>query len=132
VSVTLNAPRLWQTVGWLLLAAVIVLSLVQIEQPLDISGADKFEHVLAYGVLMYWWGMVQPNRLLRWAMFLPLLGLALELTQLQMPGRYMEWRDAFANLAGVILAYLLLLTRARALLSWCDRKLFDRVDPGLP
>jgi VanZ family protein len=132
VNTELKAIHLWEALGWLLLMAVVVLSLVQIDQPIEISGVDKFEHVLAYGVLMYWWGMVQPGRLLRWVMFLPVLGFGLELAQLRMPGRFMEWRDVLANLAGVVLAFMLLRTRARDLLAWTDRKLFDRTDPRLP
>jgi VanZ family protein len=132
VNTELKAIHLWEALGWLLLMAVVVLSLVQIDQPIEISGVDKFEHVLAYGVLMYWWGMVQPGRLLRWVMFLPALGFGLELAQLRMPGRFMEWRDVLANLAGVVLAFMLLRTRARDLLAWTDRKLFDRTDPRLP
>jgi len=132
VSAKLRAIFFWEALGCLMLLAVIVLSLVQIDQPLEVPGADKFEHAIAYGVLMYWWGMVQPDRLSRWVLFLPALGLILELAQLRMPGRFMEWRDVIANLAGVMLAYLLLRTRARSLLGWIDHKLFDRTDPGLP
>jgi VanZ family protein len=123
---------MWQALGWLLLTIVIVASLVQIEQPLEVTGIDKFEHVLAYGVLMYWWGMVQPRRILAWALLLPLLGLSLELVQQRLPGRFMEWRDVFANLAGVVLGCLLLMTGARRLLGWIDRHLFERLDAGPP
>ncbi len=126
MSARLHALRLWQSIGWVALLTVVFLSLVQVPQPIDVSGIDKFEHVLAYGALMYWWGMVQPGRRAAWALFLPLLGLGLELAQWRIPGRFMEWRDVLANLAGVLLAWLVLLTGAKNLLGWVDRHLFDR------
>ena len=107
-------------------------SVVEGSGPFEVRGVDKFEHVLAYGVLMYWWGMVQPARKTAWALFLPILGLVLELVQWRLPGRFMEWRDVIANLAGVLLAWLLLLTGARRLLGWLDGHLFNRGDPRQP
>ena len=123
---------MWRTIGGLLLVAVVIASLIPIDQPLEVSGVDKFEHLLAYGALMYWWGMVSPGSQLRWAMFLPVLGLGLELAQMNMPGRFMEWRDAIANLAGVLLAWMLLRTRAGNLLDRLDHYLLDRLDSRLP
>jgi VanZ family protein len=111
-----------------MLLSVIVLSLVRIEQPLHLEHADKYEHLLAYGCLMYWWGMVQPARRWLWMVALPLLGLGLEWAQTLVAYRSLEWNDALANLAGVMLAGVLLATRASRLLALADRKLFDRVN----
>ena len=124
----LGAYRLWAILGWLLVLAVVVLSLVSIEQPLKLENADKYQHVLAYGALMYWWGMVQPTRRARWATALPLMGLVLEGAQSLTPDRMMEWRDALANLAGVMLGLLLLKSPAQRLLTRLDRHLGNRLD----
>lgn len=126
-----NRAAWWSAVGWALLAAVVVLSLVSIEQPIDMPGADKWEHLLAYGLMTYWWGMLQPHRRWRWAVGLALLGLCLEFAQLLAPGRYMEWPDAAANAAGVLLGLAALRTPLRGLLGWLDRQFPDRRDPGL-
>ena len=122
----LQAQRLWLFTGILLLLVVAVVSLIPIDQPLPIEGADKFEHVLAYFVLMYWWGMVQTRRQWFWLIFLVLYGLALEGIQGLLPHRFMEWRDAVANTAGVILGLLVLRTRAGSLLAWLEAKLGNR------
>lgn len=124
--------RAWRVAGWALLAAVVILSLVSVPQPVALHGADKFEHVLAYAVLMFWWGMLEPSRRARWALFLPLLGLGLEFAQQFNPDRFMEWRDALANTLGVALGYALAASPAGHLLGWLDRKIGNRSDPRLP
>ena len=128
----LAAYRIWALLGYLMLLTVIVLSLVRIEQPLDIAHADKYQHLLAYGSLMYWWGMVQPSRRLFWMIALPLMGLSLEWAQTLLSYRAMEWNDALANTLGVALALVLLATPARKLLALIDRNLADRTDSGRP
>jgi VanZ family protein len=130
VTPALYAARLWETLGWIMLFTVVVLSLVRIEQPLALENADKYQHVLAYASLMYWWGMVQPGRKLNWAVALPLLGLALEWAQTFTAYRVLEWNDAVANALGVALALLLLTTPARRLLAMIDRKLGDCLHAG--
>lgn len=129
MSSHLAMQRLWFSVGLLMLLVIAVVSLIPIDQPLPMRGADKFEHVLAYFVLMYWWGMVQPRRLWAWLLFLPLFGLALELMQALTPYRFMEWRDAVANMAGVVLGLVILKTPAGGLLSMLDAKLGNRLNP---
>ena len=107
----------WLATGYLLIAAVVILSLIHIPRPLEMKGSDKLNHLLAYAVLMYWWGMLQPSHRTRWLLFLPLLGLALEGAQSAIPYRYFEWFDVVANLSGVLLGWLLLQTPARRLMS---------------
>ncbi len=126
MSQDLKAYKLWAALGYLMLLTVIVLSLVRIEQPFDVAHADKYEHLLAYGSLMYWWGMVQPRRWWLWAITLPLLGVMLEWAQSLAVWRSFEWNDALANLLGVVLALILLATPAKRLLVIVDSKLADR------
>ena len=128
----LSSYRLWAGIGWSMLLAVIVFSLIRIEQPVQLEHADKFQHVLAYGSLMYWWGMVQPARRRIWMSALPLLGLVLEWAQMLTVYRVMDWNDAVANLLGVALAMLLLATPAKRLLMRVDNKLADRFDARSP
>jgi hypothetical protein len=132
VSEDLSGRLLWAVIGSALLVGLVTVSVVPVDAPVDVTGADKVQHLLAYGLLMYWWGMVQPKRRLFWLVFLPLLGATLELVQNLLPARFMEWRDMVANLAGVSLAWFVLRTRAGRLLGHIDAKLFDRGDPGLP
>lgn len=122
----------WLAAGWLLLAAVIILSVIKIPQPVAVPESDKLSHLFAYAVLMYWWGMLQPDRRTAWLLFLPLLGLTLEGVQSLMPYRYFEWLDAVANLLGVFLGYSLLYTPARRLLASVDTYFSNRIDAGKP
>lgn len=128
----LTAYRTWAGLGWVMLLSVIVLSLVRIEQPLQLEHADKFQHLLAYGCLMYWWGMVQPGKRRLWMIALPVLGLLLEWAQTLVAYRSLDWNDALANLLGVIGALVLLATPANRLLARVDRKLADRADSRRP
>jgi len=132
VNPPLVGYRYWAIAGWLMLAAIVVLSLVRLDQPLEFRHTDKAEHLLAYGTLMYWWGMVQPGRRPRWAFALPILGLVLEWGQSFLPYRHMDWSDALANTVGVALGLALLATPAGRLISFLDGKLADRADPRLP
>lgn len=126
----LGAYRLWVALGWALVLGVVILSLVNVQQPLQVQHADKLEHLVAYGMLMYWWGMVQPPRRVLWAAALALLGLAMELAQSLTATRVMEWADALANLAGVALGLGLLITPAGRLLARVDRMFSNRGDSG--
>lgn len=132
MTAALRAMRLWTALGWLMVFGLVTLSLIRLGPAPPLPGGDKLGHLLAYGVVMYWWGMVQPARKRHWAAFLTLLGLALELAQFCTGYRQLEWRDAAANLAGVLLALMVLRTPARGLLHRWDRHLADRADPGLP
>ena len=107
----------------MMILIVIAGSLIAIPQGIPVAGSDKTHHLLAYGVLMYWWGMLRPSRRLVWALSLVALGLVLEFLQSFTPHRFMEWTDALANALGVVLALGLLASPASGLLGWLDGKL---------
>jgi hypothetical protein len=120
--------RLWQGLGIALIAAVVLGSLVNIAPTLPLEGGDKLHHLVAYGALMYWWGMTQPLRRWRWALALVMLGSVLEFAQSLTGTRFMEWQDALANACGVGLALLVLRSPASGLVGWLDRQLRNRLD----
>lgn len=128
MSETLALPCLWRTVGVALIVAVVLGSLLNVTPAMPLDGGDKLHHLLAYGVLMAWWGMVQPRRRVAWAGGLLVLGGALEYAQSLTPSRSMEWQDAVANAIGVALALLLLRTPVSGWLARFDRYLADRFD----
>ncbi len=127
----LALSRLWTGIGVLMLVAVVVLSLADINQAVTLQGLGKLNHVAAYTALMYWWGMVQPRSRVAWGVGLMILGAGLELAQSMTPYRAMEWTDMAANLVGIALALLLLRTPAHRLLPIIDRKLGNGTDPGV-
>lgn len=129
---TLRYQRLWAGFGVLLIATIVALSLLAVPGPPGPPGIDKVSHLLAYGALMGWWGMVQPHRRLAWAIGLVTLGLALEWAQSLTGYRSLDRWDAVANVTGIVLALALLATPLGRLLAWCDRQLADRLDAGSP
>lgn len=122
----------WFGVGVAMIAVVIAASLLAVSGPVSAPGIDKIYHLVAYGALMFWWGMVQPRRRVAWAVSLLLLGAALEFAQSLTGYRTLDRWDALANSLGVLLAFLALLTPIAGLLPWFDRQLADRLDPGAP
>lgn len=128
VSRVLRYQPLWVALGLMMVIFVIIASLVSISQPVNVPGIDKFHHLLAYGAMMAWWGMVQPRWRIAWALALLLLGAALEWAQSMTGHRFMDRWDMLANALGVALAFGLLFTPLSGLLAWFDRFLADRLD----
>lgn len=115
----LRFPKLWSAVGWLLLAAVIVGSLIPgpVLQEIDIS--DKVMHSGAYFTLMVWFaGFYRRELYPLIAAVLLALGMSLDLLQIMTETRSFDWFDVAMNAAGVGfgLALSLLL-----LGGWCQR-----------
>jgi len=132
VNAALRYRRGWTALGMAMIAFVVVASLVNVPQPVPVRGVDKLHHLVAYGAMMFWWGMLQPRRRWAWAAGVIALGAALEFTQSLTPYRHMDWRDLAFNVGGVALASVLLRTPAAGLLAWIDGQLRDRLDPGAP
>lgn len=130
MSGPLRFRRVWLALGWAMIAFVVALSLLSVSGPVDAPGADKAYHTIAYGGMMFWWGMVQPGRRWAWALGLLGLGVALELAQSLTGYRSLDRWDAAANALGVVLAALLLFTPLARSLAWFDRQLADRLDSG--
>lgn len=118
--------RLWIATAWFGVILCIVLSLAPTATiGGSLPGNDKWHHALAYFVLMLWhgWMLAQPRALKRAAMFLMLLGMILEIAQSALP-----WRsgndplDLAANLSGILVAWIVLLTPAHDWLRHWDRR----------
>ena len=97
--------RLWRGVGWLGVAAALVLSLI----PPVINEAghtDKIVHLSGYAVLMFWWAQIVVQRRWRLAVAVVLFGGAIELLQGLTPDRDPDIFDALTNAAGVLVGWL--------------------------
>ena len=101
----LTRPRLWRALGWLLVLAVIYLSLTPKPPATDIALGDKIGHLAAYGSLMAWWLQIhrRPERL---ALLFVLMGLGLEILQSLTGYREGDIFDMAANTLGVGLGWL--------------------------
>jgi VanZ family protein len=112
--------RLWIAVGWALVAAIVVLSLISLP-PVgpDIPQGDKYRHVLGYFLLTAWFAQITATRriLLAHALGFVVLGIVLEGLQSLNPERQVEGLDMLANALGVALGLAVGAGRARDLLQ---------------
>ena len=98
----------WIAIGWFGVAMVIVLSLIPSPPTLPVEQGDKFEHVAAYGSLMFWFAQAY----LRWnerrwiAAALVALGIGLEYVQGWTGWRDFSYADMAADAIGVALGWL--------------------------
>lgn len=120
----LRHPRTWLVLGWLMILAVIALSLMP-GQKLPATGvSDKFQHGAAYALLALWFAGIYPrSRYWLIAVGLLLLGVGIEFAQGAMSfGREADLRDVVANgggiAAGLGLAWLWLGGWARRVEDW--------------
>ncbi len=99
---------LWLLVAWLGVVAAFVFSLGPAPTlPADFQQADKLEHLVSYGTLMFWWAQLYnaPRERLRLAIALVLLGILIEWLQGFTPTRQSDVLDALANACGVLLGW---------------------------
>ena len=118
----LRYPRVWLSIGWLLVLGVIVGSLLPGPIIREITPAmnDKLMHFSAYFVLMAWFAGLYPRaKHVRVGLALIALGAALDILQgTATQTRSFELLDIAADAVGVIVAFLL---SAWFLEGWCLR-----------
>ncbi|TMG75272.1 MAG: VanZ family protein [Betaproteobacteria bacterium] len=114
--------RVWLLLGWGMVAAVIVLSLIPVEVDLG-GGRDKLAHFAAYGGLSFWFGMIFGGRGLQLgiAVAFAAMGVALEFLQGLTEYRSFEIADMVANTVGAGLGWCLVQTPLRNGLGWLER-----------
>jgi VanZ family protein len=107
-AVDLRWLKLWLATGWLLIAAVVYLSLTPAPPKMDVPVGDKIGHVVAYSVLMFWFTQIYYERRSRMliALGFVLLGISLEYLQGLGGDRQFEVTDMIANTAGVAIGWI--------------------------
>ena len=105
----LRFARLWLTLGWLLIALIVFLSLWSKPPELGIEQGDKFAHVIAYATLMLWFANIYPKKSDRIWLSLAFfaMGICLELLQGVSEFRRFSYADILANGFGVLLGLCL-------------------------
>lgn len=120
--------RWWLVLGWLIVAAVIYLSLAS-KMPVSVPlrFGDKVGHFIAYGVLMGWFVQLFQSRpwLILHAVLLVAMGIGLEFIQ-GYYGRRFEYADMAANTLGVMLGLALAWTPLGSLLQRVEGRFFRR------
>jgi VanZ family protein len=116
----LRFPKLWSALGWLLVIAVIVGSLIPgpaLERTVEIN--DTVVHAGAYFILMLWFAGFYRRAIYPFiAAVLLALGLSLDLLQILTETRSFDWYDIAMNCSGVIFG---LLVSWLLLGGWCQR-----------
>ena len=86
-------------------ATIIILSLSPLEALPPAPGSDKLHHFIAYGALAMPLSFIYARHLRWYLISFILLGGLIELVQ-PFVNRYGEWADFGANMAGVMLGYM--------------------------
>ncbi|MEW6677543.1 MAG: VanZ family protein [Pseudomonadota bacterium] len=96
---------LWLICGWLLVAAVVYLSLTGNPPDTGIRSGDKLGHLLAYLSLMAWWGQLSSRHGRLLVVFIA-MGALLEGLQSLTPVRQPGLLDMAANASGALLGWM--------------------------
>ena len=93
--------------GWLWAAAIVFLSLTPSPPDTGVEHGDKIGHLLAYGLLMFWFCFLYRYRYTRLAYGIGwiALGITLEFAQGATGYRSFEVADMAANSLGVLLGW---------------------------
>ncbi len=98
--------NVWLALGWLWVAAVFYLSLTpHPPEPVSFSGSDKFEHALAYALLMLWFCQLYGERRVRLFLAFAAMGGVIEILQGLSGYRYFEYADMLANASGALIGW---------------------------
>lgn len=119
----LHFYAIWRAMGIGLIAAVLALSLLPM--PVDANlpeNGDKLGHLLMYGSLMFWFGLLYPAWRRRFALALAFcaMGIGVEFLQDLTPYRSFEQADMVANSVGVLIGWCIVLTPLQHALVWFE------------
>ena len=125
----LKYRRIWLILGWGMVFLVAVLSLIPSPQVLGpMLPSDIVIHLLAYSSLMLWFGCIYSTgrRYLVLGLGLILIGIVLEFLQGMTSYRSFEYKDMLVDVFGVLLGWLLSMTRISSLLIFVEQRIMRR------
>ena len=116
--------RIWLLVGFGMVAAVVVLSLIPVKMDLG-EDSDKLAHFLAYGSLSLWFGMIFTGTSRQFGITVAIvaLGVVLEFLQGLTGYRTFSIADMIANALGAALGWGLAQTPLKNGLAWIERRI---------
>ncbi|WP_341676902.1 VanZ family protein [Niveibacterium sp. SC-1] len=104
---SLRLAHVWWSIGFVLVATVLVLSLIPDPPQLKEDPSNWSGHLSAYGVLMAWFArLVPPARRPLAALLLIAMGVGVEFLQGMTGYRSFDPTDMLANSCGVMLGWL--------------------------
>ena len=108
---SLQFPKLWLGLGWLLVIAVFVGSLLPLPAyPIEALASDKLVHFCSYLILTIWFGGLygKPRNYVAIAAIMIAFGAALDLLQGLSSTRQFDMLDILANTAGAFVGFVAL------------------------
>jgi VanZ family protein len=99
---------LWLAIGWLLLLAIVYLSVAPVPISVPGAGGDKFGHVIAYAAAMFWFAQIYGDARARMFIATGLVGLGIGLEYVQALTQYrtFEYADMVADAIGVAIGWI--------------------------
>lgn len=125
----LTYQKLWLSIGWLLIALIVYLSLTPHPfDPVHFHNSDKVEHLLAYGTLMAWFSQIyrHASQQIKIAMALITLGVTMEFLQGMTHYRTFDYADMLANSVGVLTGWVVARTSLGQTLAYLDQRMSRR------
>jgi len=114
--------RIWLLLGWGMVVAVVLLSLIPLDVDL-VENEDKLAHFVAYGSLAFWFGILIEGRgrQIGVALGFAAMGVAVEFLQGLTDYRTFEIADMVANTMGAAFGWGVAQTPLRNVLEWVER-----------
>lgn len=127
--VTLRYRWVWLAIGWSLVIALIISSLISLPPATDsllkLPFGDKIAHAVAYLVIMGWFAQIYhaPPTRYGYVIGFLLLGIILEILQGWGGFRVADWTDVVANSLGIGIAWILTRGRQALWLVYIESKI---------
>jgi VanZ family protein len=101
-------PALWLALGWMLVIAIVYLSLTPAPISIPAAEGDKYGHIAAYAAVTFWFMQIYDTARPRVVVVLALaaLGGGLEIIQSFTGYRSMEAADMAADVAGIVIGWI--------------------------
>jgi len=119
----LRYRKAWLFVGYSLVAFVVYSSLTSSPVKVEVNNFDKYAHTFGYFVLMGWFVQLYqtPKSVFVCAVLFIIMGVGLEFIQGATGYRQFDIYDMMANTLGVLIAWVLSLTRFPCLLKYFEK-----------
>lgn len=118
----LRYRRVWICVGIIMVLVITFVCLLPAKELPQTGLSDKFEHLLAFGALAFWFGSIVVRRDLPWVgLAVAIFGAVIEIAQGLMGwGRQADWRDLAADSLGALLGLALALSPLGRCVRWFE------------
>jgi VanZ family protein len=121
----LRYRRTWLCIGVIMVLVITVACLLPARELPGVGMSDKTEHFLAFGAVAFWFGSIVVRRDLHWvALAVVGFGSLIEVAQGAMGlGREADWFDVLADMLGVLIGAVLVLTPLGRWPHWVETRL---------